>query len=56
MAVGLEATKVVLLVRVVGMTEIVEHRDCLDDARDGLWAESGYAGSHHSDAVGKVLP
>jgi hypothetical protein len=37
------------------MTKVVKHRDGLYDPLDGLRAESGNAGSHHSDAVGKVL-
>jgi len=55
MAVGFEGAKVVLFVRIVGVTEVVLDRDGLDDSLDGLRTEGGNAGSHHSDAVGKVL-
>jgi len=35
-AVGIERAKVVLFVRVVGVTKVVKHRDGLDDPGDGF--------------------
>ena len=55
LTVGLERSKVVLFVGVVGMTEVVEHRDGLDDAVDGDLAERRNARRHDGNAAGKAL-
>jgi hypothetical protein len=54
-AVGIERAKVVLLVRVVGVTEIVKDRDCLDDPGYGFGAKSRNARGHHRGPSGEIL-
>ena len=44
LAVGVERAKVVLFVRVVGVTKVVKDRDGLDDPGDGFGTEGGNAG------------
>ena len=53
--VSLERPKVVLLVRVVGVAKVVEHRDGLDDPLDGLGAERRHAWRHDGHSVGEIL-
>jgi hypothetical protein len=45
----------VLLVGVVGVAKVVEHRDGLDDAVDGLLAKGGDAGCHDCHSTGQVM-
>src|ERR1700730_12760188 len=54
-AVGVERAKVVLFVRVVGVTKVIEHRDGLDDPGNGFDAEGGDAGGHHRGLSSKIL-
>jgi len=54
-AVGIERAKVVLFVRVVGVTKVVKHRDGLDDPGDGFGPKSGNARRHHGGPSGKIL-
>jgi hypothetical protein len=44
MAIGVERAKVVLFVRVVGVTKVIEHGDGLDDPGDRFGAKSGMLG------------
>ena len=46
-------SQVVLLMGIVGMAEIVKHRDGLDDAFDGLAAERGDARRHDRHSAGE---
>jgi hypothetical protein len=55
-AVSLERAKIVLFMGVVGVAEVVEHGDGLDDTLDRLLAEGGDAWRHDGDATAKVLP
>src|SRR6476619_1369603 len=54
-AVRIERAKVVLFVRIVGVTKVIEHCDGLDDAGDDFGAERGDAGGHHCNPPGKIL-
>src|SRR5437763_17187551 len=54
-AVGIEGTKVVLLVWIVGVMEIVKNSDGLDDPSYRLASESGDSRGHHRNALGKIL-
>ena len=53
--IGLERPKVVLLVRVVRVAKVVEHRDGLDDPFDGRWAERRHAWRHDGHSAGEML-
>jgi hypothetical protein len=53
--VDFKGPEVVLLMRVVRVTKIVEHRDRLDDPLDGLGAEGRNAWRHHRDPFGEIL-
>src|SRR5436190_22065351 len=55
MAVGVERAKVVLLVRIVGVTKVVKDGDGLDDSGDGLIAKGGDTRSHDRESLGKIL-
>jgi hypothetical protein len=54
--VRLERAKVVLFMRVVGVTKVVEHCDCLDETLDSLLAEGGNARGDDSVAANQMLP
>jgi hypothetical protein len=54
-AVTVERAKVVLFVGIVGVAKVVEHRDGLDDAFDGLMAKRRDARRHDRHAAGQVL-
>ena len=47
---GLEVTKVMFFMRVVGVTKVVVDRDGLDDSCNGLRSESGDTRRHDGDA------
>jgi hypothetical protein len=55
LSVGVERAKVVLLVRVIGVAEIVKYGDCPGDASDRFGAQSGDTASHHSCAFAEIL-
>ena len=55
LAVGIERAKVVLFVRVVGVTEIVKDADGLDDPGNRFGAKSRNARGHHRGPSGKIL-
>ena len=53
--IGFERAKVMFFVWVVGMTEIIEHRDSLDDPVDCFWAKRSNARRHYGDAGSQML-
>ena len=55
MAVGIEGPKVVLLIRVVGVAKVVEHRDGFDDPLNGFRAEGRHAWCHDGRTAGEML-
>src|SRR3984957_4210235 len=54
-AFSLERAKVMLFVRIVRVTKVVEYGDGLDDACRSLFAEGGYAWCHYGDAGRQIL-
>jgi len=54
-AVGFKRAKVVLLMRIVGVAEVVKYGNRLEDARDCFGAESCDAASQHCSAFTEVL-
>jgi hypothetical protein len=55
MTVCLERAEVMLLMRVVGVTEIVVDFDGLDDPRHGFLTKGGDARRHHGNTLGQIL-
>src|ERR1700730_8983336 len=54
-SVRIERAKVVLFVRVVGVTKVVEHCDGLDDPFDGLGAERRHTWCDDRHSAGEML-
>jgi hypothetical protein len=54
-AIGFERSKVVFLMRVVGVAKVVEHRDRLDNPLDGRWAEGRHARCYDGRPAGEML-
>src|SRR5690349_10482210 len=54
-ALRVEDAEIVLLVRVVGVMKVVEHRDGLYNAVDGFRPERGHAGRDNREAGTQVL-
>jgi hypothetical protein len=56
LTVDFEAAEVVLLVGIVGVTKVVEHRNRLDETLNSFLAESGNTGGDDGVAANQMLP
>ena len=50
-AVSFERPEIVFFVRIIGVTEVVEHRHCLNDPVDSLWPKGGDARRNDGSAT-----
>src|SRR4029077_19315258 len=56
LTVDFEAAEVVLLMGIVGVTKVVEHRNRLDETLNSFLAESGNTGGDDGVAANQMLP